>query len=236
MFPNFSDKKPIIIGHRGAAAHAPENTISSIKKALELHVPMIEFDVHQCASGELVVIHDFSVDRTTNGTGLVADMTYSQLRELTIEGNEHIPTLPEVLDTINKKAIAVIELKGQNLAKAVADVINEYIKNKDWSYNNFLIVSFDHAQLQEIKKLLPQVPIGPTCYGLPANPIKYMQALDANVLSLHPDFVTQKLIDEAHKNDIAIFIWYDPKTDLWAAKEAIKLGVDGIFEDAPNGL
>lgn len=228
-------KKTTIIGHRGACAYAPENTISSIKKALTFHVPMIEFDVHQCVSGEVVVIHDVTVDRTTNGHGFVDKLSYTQLRSLTIENGEHIPTLQEVLDTINRQAVAVIELKGLNTARPVATIIRQYITQKGWSYSDFLVVSFDHTQLQTIHDLLPKLPIGPTCYGLPANPIRYTQSLSAQILSLHPAYVTADLIGEAHKHGIKIYLWHENSdTDKQLIQQAVQYGADGVFADAPD--
>ena len=89
----FSNHYPKIIAHRGASGYEPENTLRSFKKAMELGVDIIELDVHKCKSGELVVIHDFNLNRTTNGKGLVKDKTLAELRELELKKSEKIPTL-----------------------------------------------------------------------------------------------------------------------------------------------
>ena len=91
------------IGHRGAMGYAPENTLKSFKKALELNVDAIELDVYICKSGELVVIHDDKVNRTTNGKGYVAEKTFKELRALDAGEKEKIPELKEVFDLVNKK-------------------------------------------------------------------------------------------------------------------------------------
>ena len=78
------------IGHRGAKGHLAENTIASIKKALDLGVDSIEIDVHRCASGQLVVFHDFTLDRMTNGTGEVSKQTLNQLKKVEVKGKKNI--------------------------------------------------------------------------------------------------------------------------------------------------
>src|SRR6056297_2287931 len=101
------------IGHRGAMGYEPENTLRSFKKAIELNVDMVELDVYVCSSGELVVIHDDKVDKTTNGKGYVSEKSFDELRKLDAGMGEKIPTLQEVLDLIDKRAKVNIELKGK---------------------------------------------------------------------------------------------------------------------------
>ncbi len=91
---------PLKIGHRGAPVQLPENTISGFHRAVALGVDGIELDVHLCKSGEAVVIHDDTVDRTTDGRGRVADMTLSELRGLRVNGTECVPTLAEVFEAL----------------------------------------------------------------------------------------------------------------------------------------
>ena len=100
------------VGHRGAAGHEPENTLRSFRKALDLGADMVELDVHLCGTGELVVIHDETVDRTTDGSGSVRDMPFHELRGLDAGKGERIPTLREVLDLLEGRAGVNIELKG----------------------------------------------------------------------------------------------------------------------------
>lgn len=116
----------IIVGHRGAAALKPENTLSSFEEALK-YVQAIELDVHVSKTGELVVIHDDTVDRTTNKKGYVKDLTLKELKKLDAGNNEKIPTLNEVLDLINNSAIVNIELKGKETALPVSETIKSYL-------------------------------------------------------------------------------------------------------------
>ena len=133
------DFKTLKFGHRGAKGYLAENTIESIQKALKLGVDGIEIDVHKCKSGELVVFHDFTLDRLTNGIGEIATFTLQELKELFILKQFKIPTLIEVLEVINKKCILNIELKGINTAEETVKTIESYIENQHWNYNNFLV-------------------------------------------------------------------------------------------------
>ena len=118
------------IGHRGACVYEPENTLRSFARALELGADMIEFDVHVCASGEAVVIHDAALKRTTNGLGYVKDKTLEELKTLDAGKGEKIPVLEEVFDLVNKRAGLNIELKSENAPVKVCSVIREYITEK----------------------------------------------------------------------------------------------------------
>jgi len=119
------------------------------KKALELNVDAIELDVYACESGELVVIHDNKIDRTTNGKGYVTEKTLDELRILDAGDGEKIPLSSEVFDIINKKVKINIELKGNKVAKHVNDLIQDYIKNKGWKYKHFIISSFNIMNLSD---------------------------------------------------------------------------------------
>ena len=147
----------IKVGHRGAMGYEPENTLRSFKKALELGVDMIEFDVYVCKSGELVVIQDDTLERTTNGKGLVIEKTLAELKELDAGKEEKIPTLEEIMDLADKKVKINIELKGDNTAKPVLNMIEKYVDEKGWKYDDFLVSSFNHNELKKFKELNPKI-------------------------------------------------------------------------------
>src|SRR4030066_1210555 len=111
------------IGHRGARAYEPENTLRSFRKALEIGVDAIEFDVRKTRDNHLIVIHDADVKRTTNGKGLVADLTLKQIKELSTEKNEKIPTLEETLNFIDAKTKMLIELKETGYEQQILELI-----------------------------------------------------------------------------------------------------------------
>src|SRR5208283_430434 len=146
-------------GHRGARGHEPENTLRSVWKALELGANGIEVDVH-LADGRLIVIHDDTLDRTTNGAGSVAEKSFSYLRSLDAGQGERIPTLAEVFDAANRRAVINVELKGPGTAAPVVRLINRYVRAGGWRYEDFLVSSFDLAQIQTAKELQSEIRTG----------------------------------------------------------------------------
>ncbi len=112
------------VGHRGARAYAPENTLASFKKAIEIGVDAIELDVRKTKDNQLVVIHDADVKRTTDGEGLVSELTLGQIKDFSAEGSEKIPTLEEALDFLDKKVKVLIELKEAGIEEQVLSIVH----------------------------------------------------------------------------------------------------------------
>jgi len=227
-------QKLIKIGHGGARGYEPENTIRSFQKAIAMGVDMVELDVYICKSGEAIVIHDETVNRTTNGTGYVTEKTFTELRELDAGQGEKIPTLEEVLALVNKKSDVNIELKGPNTAKPIADIINKYIAIKHWSDYNFLVSSFNHRELTKFKKILPQIKIGALFASIPFDYVKSAKELNVYSINLSRKFISQKLVDDAHQQDLKVFVF--TVNDHDDIKRIKALGVDGIFSDFPDRL
>lgn len=221
----------LIIGHRGACGYEPENTISSFKKALELGVDMIELDVHLIETGELVVIHDDKVDRTTDGTGYVTDFSFEQLRTLDAGNGQQIPTLQEVLDLIDKHVPVNIELKGHGTAKAVADVIDEY-KSKGWHDDHFLISSFNHIELDEFRKLQPDIKRGALVGTIPIDYAAFAEQLGAHTVNPSAEFISQAFVDDAHRRGMKVLVHIVNDQSEVERKNA--LGVDGVFTNFPD--
>lgn len=214
--------------------HEPENTIRSFKKALALHVDAIELDVYVCKTGELVVIHDDKVDRTTNGVGYTEDKTFAELRQLDAGKGELIPTLEEVLDVVDKSVIVNIELKGRSTAFATYQVIDKYINEKGWSELDFMVSSFDHHELNKFKHLYPQIPIGVLLEGVPLSYADCAVQLNAQSINLSLDFINQDFVNDAHQKGLQVYVYtvndYD---DIAKVK---KLNIDGIFCNFPERL
>src|SRR4051812_8026661 len=137
----------LCIGHRGACGHEPENTLRSIRRALELGAQGIEVDVH-FVGGEIIVIHDAKLDRTTNGKGYVARKSFAYLRSLDAGKGERIPTLREVFETVGRHAFINIELKGRRTAEPVARLIAEFVASRGRQYKDFLVSSFNRRELR----------------------------------------------------------------------------------------
>ena len=222
------------IGHRGACGYEPENTLRSFQKALELKVDMVELDVHLCKSGELVVIHDETVDRTTNGKGDVREKTVTELKSLDAGKGEKIPLLQEVFDLVNRKTKVNIELKGRDTTKPVLDCIETYIRKKDWSYDDFLLSSSNPRELSGIDPLNHHVLTGVLDTKGSTRLIRVAEKL--NAYSVHPSFkgITQEFVEAAHQKGMKVFVWtVNESSDIERMKS---LKVDGIFSDYPDRL
>ncbi|MCK5493299.1 MAG: glycerophosphodiester phosphodiesterase, partial [Candidatus Omnitrophica bacterium] len=164
----------------------------------------------------------------------VCQKTFNELRILDAGKKQTIPTLREVLDLIDKKAKVNIEIKNEGLASAVFNVIAEYVKQKGWAWDDFLVSSFNQYDLQEFSQLAPQVKIGTVIAGIP---IGYAQC--ASILksySLHPskEFINQALVDDAHKRGLMVYAYtLNEFEDIQKIKS---LGVDGIFSNFPDRI
>jgi len=218
------------IAHRGAAGHAPENTLLSIRRALELGAAGVEIDVY-LVDEQLVVFHDDRLERTTNGRGRIAEQSFRYLRGLDAGGGQQIPTLEEVCAEIDRRAALNIELKGPGTAAPVAERMAELL-GRGWSRDQLLVSSFDRSQLSEMRRLDSRAYIGVLVDGPPTDDIDFAGRLKA--FSVHPDaaFVDRRFVDAAHAVRLKIYAY------TVNAPEAIvrmhDLGVDGVFSDFPD--
>jgi glycerophosphoryl diester phosphodiesterase len=195
----------LIIGHRGACGYEPENSLASFKKALELKVDAIELDVHALKTGELVVIHDSTVDRTTNGKGYVRDYSFEKLRKLDAGNGEQIPTLQEVLDLVDRQVPINIELKGIGTAGSVSDVIDQY-RAKGWTNEHFMVSSYNHMELADFSTLKPDIRTGALIYGITANYAAFASDLKAYSANLSNEFIPPAFIEDAKKRGLKVFM------------------------------
>lgn len=229
------------IGHRGAAGHLPENTLPSFKKALELDANMIELDAHICKSNEIVVIHDKTINRVTSQKGLIKKKTYQELHTL------NIPTLAAVFNLIDQKAKINIELKSANIAEPLANLIKDYVQNKNWTYENFLISSFDKKELKKIHQLLPQIKIGvlvtnknPFTFFIKKIPfllkphLSFAKKIKSFSIHLHKSLINENIIQMAHRENLKIFAYtVNSQEEINYLKN---IGIDGIFSNYPDRL
>ena len=167
MENNMTGKRFLCIGHRGAMGHAPENTLLSLKKALEMGAPCVEVDVY-FVDGHLLVFHDDRLERTTNGFGYLADHDFEYLRSLDAGEGERIPTLREVFETVGLKAGVNIELKGPGTARPVVELIADF-RGKGWHNDLILVSSFNHRELEMVRCLDPSVRLGALMVALPVD-------------------------------------------------------------------
>lgn len=221
------------IGHRGAKGHAAENTLESIGKALKLGVDGIEIDVHRCASGELVVFHDFTLDRMTNGSGEVSKFTFKELKKLKVTGNCQIPTLAQVLALIDNKCLLNIELKGKDTAKEASRIIAFYVDKKGWEYSNFIVSSFQKELLVAVSQINDKIPLGVLTDIDLGKAVAFAKTIKA--VSIHPDFtmLTEENVAELQEN-FKVFTY--TVNNLKPLARIKSYGVDGIISDYPDRI
>jgi glycerophosphoryl diester phosphodiesterase len=220
----------LCIGHRGAMGHEPENTLLSIKKAISLGVDAIEIDVYNLENN-LVVIHDRDLARTTNGTGYLEHNSFDYVRSLDAGKGEQVPTLEEVFETVDRQVIINIELKGTNTAKLVVSLIQTYIRT-GWSYADFVVSSFNHDQLHQVKAICPEIITGMLIYGLPWRYLASAQELQAALVIPNLDYVTSELVDSVHQQGLQVWVYTVNQPDDLKLMRA--LGADGIFTNYPE--
>ncbi|MBO3753602.1 MAG: glycerophosphodiester phosphodiesterase [Candidatus Brockarchaeota archaeon] len=214
------------IGHRGAKFYEPENTLRSFRKALELGVDAVELDVRRTRDGELVVIHDAGVERTTNGKGLVRELTLKEIRRLDAGKGEKIPTLEEALDFLDGKVKILIELKEEGFEEEVLKLVRGKRLEK-----NVILISFLEDALRRIRRLDKDVETG-LIYVKHENPVEAALELKANYLLPQYRFTHSALIKRARENGLKVIVW--TINDEKEASEYAEKGVDGITSDKPD--
>jgi len=216
-----------VIGHRGAKAYEPENTLRSLAKALALGVDAVEVDVRACKDGALVVIHDETVDRTTKSKGKVKDLTLSQLRKLDAGMGERIPLLSEVLDFVKGKSKLLIEIKE----KSIEDKVVEEVVNRGM-LEDVIFVSFYHTSIAKVKELAPKAKTGIIFTCEPVDPVDLAVKAKAEVLLPSYMTLTRHVVEKAHERGLVVYTWVLNKPEEIVT--ALKLGVDGFASDKPD--
>ncbi|WP_054851908.1 glycerophosphodiester phosphodiesterase family protein [Olleya sp. ITB9] len=222
------------IGHRGAKGHVTENTLQSIQKAMDFNVDGIEIDVHVCKTGELVVFHDFTLDRLTNGTGEIGKKTLSQLQNLQVEDQYTIPTLREVLQLIDNKLLINIELKGEGTAIPTCNIIQELVNDKKWSLDNILVSSFQQNELVDVFNYDSNIPLGVLTKASVNQAIVFAKTINAK--AIHPSFslLSKNNVQKAKEEGLLVNAW--TVNTKQAIKRIKSYQVDAIISDFPDRL
>ena len=226
---------PCVVGHRGAMAYEPENTLRSFARAIGYGCCRIELDVHGSKDGHLVLLHDDTLDRTTNGSGYVWDYTLEELKRLDAGEGEKIPTLQEVLDLIRGKIRLLLEIKQEGIE---ADVISLIDENE--LEDEIVISSFFESVLLKVTELNPSIgtfPLFRVWDALPdiADAAKRlsMQTIGANWRT-----GTAEVVQEAHRLGLLVHTSIPVRLDLQQTEVAVQrvcdLGVDEILSDRPD--
>ncbi len=221
----------LCIGHRGAMGHAPENTLASIRKALELGAPWIEVDVYS-VDGQLLVFHDDRLDKKTDGQGYIQEQSFEYLRSLQVKNSDqHIPTLQEVCELVAGRAGLNVELKGVGTAQAVSELLERLI-NQGWSREQFLVSSFNHRELLAFREINAAIRVGVLHYCLPVDDAKWAEDLGAYSVNPSLEFIDQRFVDDAHRRGLKVYVYTVNHPEDIA--RMLKLGVDGMFTDYPE--
>jgi len=223
--------KSKIIGHRGAKGEYPENTLGSIELALKKGCDGVEIDVHLSLDGELVVIHDSTLLRTTKETGSVKEKTFDDLRKLDAGSGEKIPSLEEVLNLVKsfQGAVTFVEIKAQGCEQKVINALK-----KTQMESRSIVKCFHHLPLKTIKEINPEIKTHCLLYGRPLNPVEIVKACQADGLSISNETVDADLAKECHEAGVELTLW---NANSVSEKEAFqKMGFDYICTDYPSIL
>jgi len=214
-----------LIAHRGYASVHPENTLRAIEAAAAT-ADAIEIDVRRCATGELVVVHDETVDRVSDGTGAVAEYTRSELAELDVlDTGDGVPTLAEALGTIPEHVGANVELKEPGIEAAALDAIGAY-------HPNAIVSSFLDPVLAECRRLDPDVPRAYIVDGSGLDGIEVATGLDCAYLHPSVECCSDRVVADAHRAGMSVNAWtVETPTE---AERLAEFGVDGLIADRPD--
>jgi glycerophosphoryl diester phosphodiesterase len=224
-----SNTRIIAVGHRGAAGLEPENTLRSFRCAIDLGCDMAECDVHRTRHDQLAVIHDETVDRTTNGSGLVSGFTMAELKELDAGKGEHIPTLDEVLEGVKGHLKLLVELKGAGTEALAAQAVKRHGMAKDVYFTSFQL-----DRIEKIRAIDPDLLTGAIFGNPPENAVELAAKAGARSISICHPYVTSVLIQAARAEGLMFRAWNpDTAEEIYAM---VALGVDGIGSNRPDIL
>jgi glycerophosphoryl diester phosphodiesterase len=238
LMPDTHNPQPLIVAHRGASQAAPENTLAAIRKALEMGVDLVEIDVWRTKDNHAVVIHDRTVNRTTNGNGAVHDLTLDEIHQLDAGSwkseeyaGERVPTLSGALNAVKGRAKLLIEIKDQGIERLVADAIGQV--GEEWA----VVQSFDFDAAAGVKRLLPNVECGWLLGALPEGEswkrvLDRAADADLSFLACVHTLVDADLVSGTHARGLCVYAWTVDDPDR--IRQLADIGVDGVITNAPD--
>jgi glycerophosphoryl diester phosphodiesterase len=230
--------RPLVISHAACKGHAPENTLAGIRAALELGCDAIEIDVHTTADGVPVLLHDDTLDRTTDGAGDVRSVPLAEVQRLdagarTFGGRfagERVPTLAQTLELTRGRALLVIEIKQRAIERAVVDLVRRM-----GAADDVMVWSFQPQVVGRVRELAPEIPCGQLWSERDPDPVKLCAvALAQNAQAVCPNhtFITDALLRRALRRGLRVFTWTADEPAEIARLQG--LGVDGICSNFPE--
>ena len=230
---------PLRIAHRGASGRglAPENTLAAFEKALDIGVDMLEIDVRVTGDGQLIVLHDPSLDRTTDCEGIVREMGLDEIRQADAGDGERVPILGEVFDLARNRAPILLEIKSDFIAERVVQAIADAQIEEQ-----VVVQSFNPQTVERVKRLAPHLPSSLLIGELPTTPsrvrarrlVSQVLEVGANTLSIWHATLTPSLIEEMRKRGIAVWAWtVDEEITM---RDLAMMGVQGLVTNYPDVL
>ncbi|MBU2514080.1 hypothetical protein KJ966_22315 [bacterium] len=234
-------KTPIPIAHRGYNIHYPENTLASIGAAIKNGAQVVEFDVSFSKDRQLIVIHDETLDRTTNGTGKISDFTFDQLRALDAGSwfdpkfqSEKLPTLDEILDLVGNNAVINIEIKEEYYEEdgqpdSIEQKVLKTVREKNLM-DSVLISSFEIRYLERLSKQ-KTIPALAFISRKPADLSVVKRCVELGLYSWNPwhSVLTKEQVEAMHSAGIKVFTF--TVNEIEEYKNLLNIGVDGVFSD-----
>ena len=236
-----ADGHPHVIAHRGASGYAPENTVASFLRAVDLGISAVETDVHQTRDGVIVTLHDATLDRTTTGTGPVSDADWSEVQALDAGSwydpdfhRERVPDLDAYLACLAGRAIPVIEVKGGD---TVVEQLAERFVSRD---GGAFFFSFKAKEIQRLKANCPNCP---ALYlaewteeerPCPSSEAHLAREMGMDAVGVHWPRLTKAFVQLAHRLDLRVFVY--TVNDEPALQHVLSCGVDGIISDVPDQI
>ena len=236
-------RRVVCYAHRGARGHAPENTLLAFDLAFDLGADGIECDVQRSRDGELVIIHDGAVNRTTNGVGAVAALSFAELRALDAGVRwripQRIPTLAETVDLVRRRGgLLNLEIKGETVAEAIgtAEAVEPVLRALEESFRERLLVSsFAHPAVARLKERLPWLRVAALYSGREWQRRDMLApALAMGAEAIHPGvgLTTAELVAQAHAKGLRVNVWTANRRAT--IRKLLTWGVDGLFSDYPE--
>ncbi len=222
---------PICVAHRGASGQEPENTLRAFAQALAAGATWLELDVH-LVHGRLLVMHDETLDRTTNGRGRLSDHALDALRALDAGGGQQIPFLEEVLALAAKRARINVEIKHAAALPATVSVLQAAVAAGPWQPQQFLLSAFDWDILARARELEPAIPVAPLAgKGAGNEVLEAATRLGAEAVHISRWSARARFVGSAHARGLAVGVY--PVNRQWEFDLMQRLGVDTIFTDHP---
>jgi glycerophosphoryl diester phosphodiesterase len=217
------------IGHRGAAGHAPENTLGAVEIGISLGVDFVEIDIQRSADGVLIALHDRTVSRTTDGKGRANALSLRELRALNAGNGERIPTVEEVLRLAAGRTGVMLELKAAGTARSTVESVQQA-----QFPNPVIYASFLHEELTDVRAAAPDAAVMVLLDRLPRSPVAYAARYGPTYVGLRHDRTNRSLVEAFQREHVLVCVYTANAPD--DIQRVLSFGVDGVISDFPDRI